>query len=359
MKTAKIHFLFWFTYFWYAFISDKIVYGADVNLSTHILYFVANNLFLFYSILFFLRHSSAKSVPAFLKSVLLLAAILIVYFLLRYLVRFKLVPLVSPVAVSTDFHLTMFLTLGILWVVDYFFLAAAYFYFDRSVKDSVRMRKLDEENRIKEMENARLKQEELIREKEKVAFEYAYLRAQINPHFLYNTLDYLYSKSLRCSEELSEAILMLSEIFRYSAKSEDANGLVLLSVEIKHIKNIIQMNRLRYNGSLNINFIVDGKIGHFRIIPLVLVTIVENILKHGELLDPAYPANINLQIQDDYLLFQSENKILYDSKVSNTGVGLENAKKRLDAVYGDTRYSMSIREENGFYSTNLSIQLER
>src|SRR6202044_2051335 len=91
-------------------------------------------------------------------------------------------------------------------------------------------------------------------EKEKMQADYLFLKAQINPHFLHNTLNFLYSRSLPYSSELSEGILTLSEIMRYSLeKEEDADGKVLLTKEIEHVNNIIRIQQLRYSGNLQLS----------------------------------------------------------------------------------------------------------
>lgn len=184
---------------------------------------------------------------------------------------------------------------------------------------------------------------------------YNFLKAQINPHFLHNTLNFFYAKSLPLSEELSDGILTLSQIMRYALSKDNAiDGKVLLKDEIEHLRNVIKINQLRFSNNLNVNFEVHGIVGEVMMIPFVLITIVENAFKHGDLKNPEYPIEINLTVEDDVLTFICKNKKKTGPKELSTGIGLDNTKKRLDMVYRN-RYSINIIDEAEFYTTELII----
>lgn len=184
---------------------------------------------------------------------------------------------------------------------------------------------------------------------------YNFLKAQINPHFLHNTLNFFYAKSLPYSEELSDGILTLSEIMRYALSKENAiDGKILLKDEIEHLRNVIKINQLRFSNKLNVNFEVHGIVGEVMMIPFVLITIVENAFKHGDLKNPDYPIEIKLKVEDDVLTFVCKNKKKTGPKELSTGIGLDNTKKRLDMVYRN-RYTINIIDEAEFYTTELII----
>jgi two-component system LytT family sensor kinase len=195
-------------------------------------------------------------------------------------------------------------------------------------------------------------------EKEKMQADYFFLKAQINPHFLHNTLNFLYARSLPYSTELSEGILTLSEIMRYSLdKEEDADGKVLLTREIEHVNNIIKIQQLRFGNALQVAFSIKGDPEGLRILPFVLITIVENAFKHGELKDPGHPVTLDLCIDEGKKLrFHSVNKKKTGPKELSTGIGLENTRKRLELAYGDN-YSLYIKDQREAYITDLSINL--
>jgi len=192
-------------------------------------------------------------------------------------------------------------------------------------------------------------------EVEKSQANFNFLKAQINPHFLHNTLNFLYAKSLPYSSELSEGILTLSDIMRYALSEGNAkDGKAPLKDEIEHVRNVIKINQLRFSNNLNVKFNVEGVVNGATIIPFVLITLVENAFKHGDLKSSEHPIDINLSIQDSSLTFYCRNRKKSGPKELSTGIGLDNIKKRLDLAYGKD-YSLNIKDEAEFYTTELTI----
>ncbi|HEY0678140.1 MAG TPA: histidine kinase [Chitinophagaceae bacterium] len=192
-------------------------------------------------------------------------------------------------------------------------------------------------------------------EVEKSSANLNFLKAQINPHFLHNTLNFLYAKSLPYSPELSEGILTLSDIMRYAlSEGNTKDGKAPLRDEIEHVWNVIKINQLRFSNKLNVNFNVNGLMDGVSIIPFVLITIVENAFKHGDLKDQEHPIEIQLDIEKNRLRFFCMNKKKTGPKELSTGVGLDNIKKRLDLAYGNN-YAFNIKDDAEFYSTELII----
>ncbi len=195
-------------------------------------------------------------------------------------------------------------------------------------------------------------------EKEKMQADYLFLKAQINPHFLHNTLNFLYARSLPHSKELSEGILTLSEIMRYSLDNhEDWDGKVLLTHEIDHVHNIIRMQQLRFDNTLQVQITLTGNLDGQRILPFVLITLVENAFKHGELKSPDSPVKITLDVDDKgQLRFVCSNKKKTGPKELSTGIGLDNTRKRLELAYGEN-YSLYIKDQRELYTVDLTIKL--
>ena len=195
-------------------------------------------------------------------------------------------------------------------------------------------------------------------EKEKMQADYLFLKAQINPHFLHNTLNFLYARSLPYSTELSEGILTLSEIMRYSLnKEEDADGKVLLTREIEHVNNIIKIQQLRFGNALQLIVDIRGELEELRILPFVLITIAENAFKHGELKDPDQPVRLQLTVTNGQRLhFLCTNKKKTGPKELSTGIGLDNTRKRLELAYGEN-YSLYIKDQRELFTVDLTITL--
>lgn len=182
-----------------------------------------------------------------------------------------------------------------------------------------------------------------------------FLKAQINPHFLHNTLNFLYAKSLPYSTELSEGILTLSDIMRYAlSQGNEKDGKASLKDEIEHVRNVIKISQLRYSNQLKVNFDVTGVNNGAMIIPFVLITLVENAFKHGDLKNQDYPIDIKMNVDGNKLYFYCRNKKKSGPKELSTGIGLENIRNRLDLAYG-TNYNFIVKDESEFYTTELTI----
>lgn len=189
--------------------------------------------------------------------------------------------------------------------------------------------------------------------------ENKFLQSQINPHFLYNTLNFFYSKALTLSPELADSILLLSDTMRYSLQlKENDKGMVLLENEVNHIYNLIKINQYRFNQKLKIRFLISGEMKAVCIAPLVLITFVENAFKHADLLNANAPLIITLKIMDEdqSIQFSIENKIKKGPKELGTGIGLENVKRRLEYLYGN-KYHLEIIQDKDSYSASLTLPL--
>lgn len=341
MKNIKGHIIFWCCYFLYVYTTDTLT-DPGATFGTIMIFFLSQNVFLFYALYYFLRKFSIKTKTDALLSFIRLIVVLGLFCGLRYFVRYWLLATFFDPLYATALPLKVFWVKNLLWIVNYFFYASAYYYFVSSSEKKEALMKSREEK--------------MNEEQAKIQIENAALKAQINPHFLYNTLDFLYAKALPHSSELSDGIIKLAEIMRYSIKPQDDQGLARLEDEIEHLGNVIDINRLRFNNSIYINFEVDGDPGELRIIPLVLITLVENVLKHGRVNDPQHPATIKLTVDEaGDLEFSTTNKKRTGPKEMSTGIGLDNIRKRLKSAYG-TKASFATQDEGDYYTTHLSIQ---
>ena len=199
-----------------------------------------------------------------------------------------------------------------------------------------------------------LEEQKMQLEVEKSQANFNFLKAQINPHFLHNTLNFLYAKSLPYSSELSEGILTLSDIMRYALGPAARDGKVMLKDEIEHVRNVIKINQLRFSNNLNVHFDVNGVVNGATIVPFILITIVENAFKHGDLKSGEQPIDIKLEVQNGTMNFFCRNKKRPGPKEISTGIGLDNIKKQLDLTYG-RNYSLNVKDETEFYTAELTI----
>ncbi|MEO6729673.1 MAG: histidine kinase [Ferruginibacter sp.] len=183
------------------------------------------------------------------------------------------------------------------------------------------------------------------------------LKNQINPHFLYNTLSFIYTKSLPYSTELAGAIAKLSDMMRYSLSDVGIDGKVPLEKEITHINNFIEIQQLRFDNKLKVAFETVGDISQYRAMPLLLITFVENAFKHGKLNDADAPLSIRLHVSGQKMDFEIKNKKARGKKEKAHGIGLENVRNRLGLAYPG-QHELTIRDTEEDYFVSLKIKLE-
>jgi two-component system, LytTR family, sensor histidine kinase AlgZ len=196
-------------------------------------------------------------------------------------------------------------------------------------------------------------------ENERLIAELNFLKAQINPHFLFNTLNNLYYLAYTQSPNTTEVIAKLSQMMRYMIY--DSNYLqVPLTKEIEYMQNYISLERLRLNNQIPIKFDIHGTTEGVLIAPLIFITFLENAFKHGVTNQDAEAwVNISIHIRDKECIYKVENSKLTGSKPEATeksGIGLQNVKRRLELSYPD-RHKLTMEDKAECYSVELKITL--
>ncbi|MES2268546.1 MAG: histidine kinase [Bacteroidota bacterium] len=202
----------------------------------------------------------------------------------------------------------------------------------------------------KEQEAEQLKQE-------KIRAELLFLKTQINPHFLYNTLNYLYSLAYPVSEKLADAIIKLSQLMRYMLNNS-IDGMLNLQLEIDYLQNYIEIYRLRFEDSFFIDFKVTGDLSEKKIASLILIPFVENAFKHGVISDNRRPIKIHINVTGQQLTMVVSNKISRGQKDNSSGIGLVNIKRRLELIYPEG-YELLISNNGETYKITLNIILHK
>ena len=190
---------------------------------------------------------------------------------------------------------------------------------------------------------------------EKLTAELAFLKSQINPHFLFNSLNNIYSLAYQKSEQTPEAILKLSEIMRYMLYESNDNK-VSLDKEIRYLENYIELQKLRFKNSASVIMSVDGDPQNNYIMPLILISFVENAFKHGVATDPNNPINISIKISPSKLFFSIQNLKNNHNKDGTVGIGLANLKRRLELFYKN-QYRLEIENGSSLFSCDLYLDL--
>lgn len=192
-------------------------------------------------------------------------------------------------------------------------------------------------------------------ENERLKAELDFLRSQINPHFLFNTLNNIYTMAYRRSENTPDAVMHLAEIMRYMLY-DSGHTFVPLEKELHYLEQLIALQELRVQGPLSLEQHISHGHGNAHIAPLILIPFVENAFKHGVINDPDDPMILNISVEDNTLHFSSSNRISQQQKDPMGGVGLQNVRRRLELIY-PKRYQLDIREDGEHYSVDLHLQL--
>lgn len=192
-------------------------------------------------------------------------------------------------------------------------------------------------------------------ENEKLTAELAFLKSQINPHFLFNSLNNIYSLAYQRSDKTPAAILKLSEIMRYMLQ-ESNESQVELNKEIRYLENYIELQKLRFRNDDFVRISIEGTDRDQTIVPLILIPFVENAFKHGLVTDSGCPIEISIRIEKGRLAFSVVNQKSGQNKDRTSGIGLSNVRRRLELLYHN-RYTLEINNSKDCYQCKLVLEL--
>lgn len=342
-NTAK-HSLGWLVYGMYLYFLNILTEDSIniVSLFLYLLPFIG----IFYVFLSIFRTYKNNKVKGIILVILLFAAFLgISYGLLIYIFPYFGVNLIVG-----NFKIQAFVQEVIRGFIQFFIYALLFFIIEEFLKKERKMLDLEREKHKLELENIRS-------QKEKLQYQYAFLRAQINPHFLYNTLNVLYSQALPISEKLADNIMKVSDLMRYSLDNvEMENNRIPVSQEIEHLNILISIYNMRYSNSIYIEKNINGDLKHHYIAPLSFITIVENAFKYGDLSNSQYPVIINIDFNQDYFKFSCKNKKKKNvANIISHNIGLSNLEQRLNFSF-ENKWAIQIHDNENFYTLELIIK---
>lgn len=199
-----------------------------------------------------------------------------------------------------------------------------------------------------------LSRQEIEAEKNKA--ELALYKAQINPHFLFNTLNTLYALVLSGSDKTESAFVKFSGILRYMY-SQSGSELIPAERELDYIRQYVDLQKLRLNRHTQVNLAIDMAGKQVLIPPMILITFVENVFKYGTSSDTDCTVYIHICVDEDRLLLETENAVMRRREDGNQGIGIANCRKRLELLYPG-RYELRVGESDNQYKTYLTIRLK-
>jgi two-component system, LytTR family, sensor kinase len=333
--TIAIHLLFWLGFFFFPFIDDNRQHISN--------YFIIRNAFLLLLLASFYYLNSLSLIPK-----LLLPGKLRIYFLiiLMIILTISVVNLlfaqILDGIMDHDMHHPSFLKRL------FFPVFPSLLIFAISTAIKITNEWFRNEKQKKEMEN------------EKLNSELAFLKSQVNPHFLFNILNNICSLARKKSDETENSIIKLSHIMRYMLY-ESKDEKVSLEKEIEYLQNYIELQQLRLSENVVINFNIEGNPGNYLIEPMLLIPFVENAFKHGISYLSDSKIEISLNVVDDSLHFIVENYVVKkkDDNISvESGIGLKNVLRRLELLYPG-KHEISILDDTIKYLVDLKISLNK
>jgi two-component system LytT family sensor kinase len=332
------HILYWLYFLIGVSLMNSLIYESDtlnirlfffpVSLTNYLLFITT-----FYTnYIFILPHFLKKK--KYVATTLLWIALLCLFILLRYYIQeylfLKYLGQCNLCGISTDAYFARNFLQGL----NYLILPGTLIWFiDNWLKEEKQKRAL---------------------QAEKLAAERAFLQSQVNPHFLFNTLNTIYSMVFHQSKLALNAIEKLSAIMRYALK-EGQSDWVPLPVEISYLRGYMDLQQYRVKNP-SLYYKEAGDLSSIKVPPMLLISFVENAFKHGVLNDPEHPIRIIVIAENNRLTFITNNKINNNQKDETSGVGLMSVRKRLELYY-PSHHELVIENNEQFYNTKLIIQL--
>ncbi len=183
--------------------------------------------------------------------------------------------------------------------------------------------------------------------------ELRFLKMQIHPHFLFNSLNTIYGFALKKKDEAPEMILKLSNLLDYILYQIEKPQVLLLE-EINHLLDYVSLEKMRFHDTLEVETTVEVFNNTIQIAPMLLIPFVENAFKHGDIINGSLNITIHIKTANDTLFFEIENTSIQENK-TKTGIGLENITKRLEMLYTDF-YTLEINQTAKYFKVKLTIR---
>ncbi|SKB40224.1 sensor histidine kinase [Daejeonella lutea] len=184
--------------------------------------------------------------------------------------------------------------------------------------------------------------------------ELSFLRSQINPHFLFNSLNSVYNRIRKNDPNSAEYVMALADLMQYALKPQAATEEVPVEDELDHISNYFKLQQMRYSAHIDLKIFNEDR--ELKIIPLLLISLVENVFQHGDLNRADIPPIIEISVLDGQLNLQTSNYTRTDPRRGN-GVGLTNTRKRLELHYPG-RYSLEYGADKNIFKLKLHLNLK-
>ncbi|MNK05934.1 Sensor histidine kinase YehU [compost metagenome] len=350
INNNRIHFIAWSLFIFYEVVVTGILRGYFATFSNYAVFYILNIcLFYFHAHVVMPSAKNETSKAIWLLPVLIFIEIVVYVPMTIYIVSF--LQKYAGLTIYTPAELNSTSIANGVWRTSYFLLfSSGYYYLTNYLKERKTAQLAEKERLLMIIEHQNVNAE-LIKS------QHAHLKAQINPHFLFNTLSFIYSNTRKVVPEAAEAIMSLSEMMRYAIQDDSDRNFTALTHEIEQIENLIRLHQIKSENGLNIYLDYDDNLKDIEILPLILITLVENIFKHGDLLKDEHPARISISCDGQTLVVQTTNLINTKTTGTSHHIGLENIRKRLRMVYENMASLQTEKDINNYFNVMLRIEL--
>lgn len=355
-KLFNTHILVWVIYVVYFSLLVKFFYDYTLSygfIVQTILHRVGE-ISLFYASAFWIL-PKYLNLKKWIQLIITFTLVISVYIFYKYLIEFYIFQFLNATLPNDKPIFIPVISQAVIQASNFIIFALGYHFAQRFIQQQKELIK-------KDLQLAEEKAKTAILEKEKSQAELAFLRSQINPHFMFNTLNMIYSKVRKANREAGEIVIEFANMMRYATSTKLQADEVDVRGELDFVKEYLNIHKLRFNNTVYIDYDEEGYMLSHRVVPMVLITLVENAIKHGSIDDPNYPLIIRTSLIDDYFTFMVHNlKNLKPNGLDqkgNTGIGIINIEKRLAAVYKNGGYSLEKEETKEDYIVTFTVNFK-
>ncbi|MDT3404316.1 sensor histidine kinase [Mucilaginibacter terrae] len=348
IKSHRLHLLIWGIFIFWETIVIGLISGVFGHPMTYAAHYTSIIILFYVHALYALPWVFKNDTYYYWRLPLTVAFEVSVFIVLSYLIDLAL----SSASILKDgqaFELNLRYSMRTLYRGLYFLGFSTGFFYLKTYLEEKKKSDLLERQRLNEIIQRQKAEEEVIRAQN------AFLIAQINPHFFFNTLDYLYHNVLEIAPNVADAISSLAGMMRFAISADKIGGVIKLGDEVEQVQNLVYLHQVRQQMYIRLE-IAEG-VEDFFVIPLILLTLTENIFKHGNLLVPEEEAFLRIYFDEDNFYIETFNLInqVITSIKSNTG--LSNIGKRLTAAYPDNVSFAYGSDGNSHFQVSIKIAL--
>lgn len=347
MIDKKLHILIWTLFIFYETVLIGWLFGEFGSFGNYAVHYTYNIIIFYVNGIFVMPWVMKKSHEVVWRLPLMVVVQILLFATVVYCLDYLLIHYTGII----DFNLDITFYGRICYRAIFFIgLSCGYYFLATYLKEKDLNQELEKQQLIN-----LIKQKEM--ENELNITVNAYLKAQINPHFLFNTLNFIYNNTRKTAPQAADAIMTLSDMMRYAIKSEQTGSAIYLKDEIEQMENLIHLHQLRQSHTLYVELQHDEIHTDLKFIPLVLVTLLENVFKHGNLSKKSKPALIQIHIRNGKLYIHTENLVNEHKNNSGEGIGLANVRKRLLHNYGERVEFNYYTDQNKVFHVHILLDL--